>query len=115
MIFMSSVVKCVNRKDAPDGKIYCAKKGEYVKQPYMCSKGYCEDCQFPVLAEVVIPVGRCDECPLCLTKRTPRAGYAFDYFCKAMHNKQIDHYVEYNDELRAVPEWCPFRKENSDD
>ena len=102
------LVTCVDRRETPDGKIYCAKRKEYVDQPYKCSKPHCKDCKFPVLAEVVIPVGRCDECPMCYTERTPRAGYALDYHCKAMGGKQIDHYVEYDFELRPVPEWCPF-------
>ena len=105
---MIQMVTCVDRKEMLDGRIYCNKNKSYIDQPYKCSKPHCKQCQFPTLANVIIPVGRCDECPLCYTERTPHAGYALDYFCKAMGGKMIDHYVEYDFELRPVPEWCPF-------
>lgn len=107
---MTPLVVCKYRQETSNGKIYCQKHKKFIDQPYKCSKGHCQDCEFPILAEVKIPVGRCDECPLCYTERTPRAGYALDYFCKACGGKQIDHYVEYDCELRPVPEWCPFWK-----
>jgi hypothetical protein len=71
------------------------------------------------LDEVVItvPVKKCDKCPFHKTERTAGAGYALDYFCGKIDNKEITGYVEWESEMPGVPEWCPFRKkgENTDD
>ena len=104
---MKPLVVCEHRAEI-EGQIFCKKKKEFVKQPYQCSKGHCKDCKFPTVAIITIPVGRCDECPFHDTERTPRAGYAFDYFCKAVNNKKIVGYVEWDSEIPSVPTWCPF-------
>ncbi len=95
--------------DHPTYECYCKKKKSKILE-YKCSQ--CKERKFPVVANVVIPVGRCDECPLHYTKRTPNAGYALDYFCKACGDREITHYVEWDNEIPPVPDWCPFRKEN---
>ncbi len=95
-------------REENDGKIFCNKNKITIKHPSDCSKSECKACEFPILAEVVVKVGRCDECPYCTTKRTMGAGYAFDYMCSIMKNKIITPYVEYMSELDPVPGWCPF-------
>ena len=104
------MVCCKYRRDLEDGRIYCGKNGNFLHQPYLCSKEHCDDCEYPVLAEVIIKVARCDECPYCKTKRTMGAGDAYDYLCGAKRNKLITGYVEYMSELGPVPDWCPFYK-----
>lgn len=99
---------CKYRRDLSDGRIYCGKNGNFLNQPYMCSNAECKDCEFPILANVVIKVGRCDECPFCKTKRTIGAGDALDFHCQAKGGRLIDGYVEYMSELNPVPDWCPF-------
>ena len=96
--------------DHPTYKCYCHKKNCEVLE-YKCAK--CNYREFPVRAMVVVGVGRCDECPCVEQERTPRAGYAFDYFCKACRDmngkpKLISSYVEYDSEIPEVPDWCPF-------
>ena len=103
---MNEVV-CKHRTDI-EGQIFCQKKKEFIKQPYKCSRGHCEQCEFPALASIVINVGRCDECPLHYKERTAGAGYAFDFFCKAADNRKITGYVEWESEIPPVPSWCPF-------
>ena len=105
---MTPRVKCKYRLDTKNNEIYCQKYKEYIKQPYKCSKSECKDCEFPILANVIVQVGRCDECPFCKTRRTMGAGYAFDYLCSAKNNKVITNYVEYMSELNPVPKWCPY-------
>lgn len=100
--------KCKYRVDTEDERVYCQKRKEYIEQPYKCSKGNCDDCQFPTLANVVLKVGRCDECPFCETKRTIGAGDALDFHCKAVGGRLITGYVEYMSELNPVPIWCPY-------
>lgn len=92
--------------------IYCQKKNCDV-QGYKCTKSECTLHEFKPTAFVVIGVGRCDECPCVKTERTPRAGYAFDYFCKACDGRKIVGYVEWDSEIPEIPDWCPFKaKEN---
>jgi hypothetical protein len=55
------------------------------------------------------------ECPHLKLERTPRAGYAHDYICKAKKNgnNKIAVYVEYpSEEPKVIPDWCPFKKQN---
>ena len=96
---------CTPYKDS--NKIFCHLKNCDV-EGYKCDKGHCSYHSFEPAAMVVVGVGRCDECPCVKQTRTPRAGYALDYHCKAIGGKQIDHYVEYDFELRPVHELCPF-------
>lgn len=91
-----------------DEQIFCTKKREFITQPYKCSKSECPDCNFPTLAIITIPVGRCDECPFHYTDYTRGAGCADDYFCKAAGGKKIVGYVEWESEIPSVPTWCPF-------
>lgn len=84
---------------------YCKKHNKHIYR-HECNN--CEDKKFETAAFVIIGVGRCDECPLHFTERTPSAGFALDYFCRAKDNKEICHYIEYDSEIPEVPEWCPF-------
>ena len=107
---------CVPYKDS--NKIYCKLK-KYDVEGYKCDKGHCSDHSFEPAAMVVIGVGRCDECPCVETTRTPEAGYAFDYWCKACRDEQdeprkITGYVEWDSEIPPVPGWCPFKIEEDD-
>ncbi len=92
--------------DHPDYQIFCKKKGRI--HGYEC--GTCELKEFETLA--LIPVGRCDQCPKHFTERTPRSGFAEDYFCKAVQTpagpKKITSYVEWDSEIPPVPDWCPY-------
>lgn len=99
--------KCKHRINI-ENNIFCRKHNKFIDQPYKCSKSYCKDCHFPTLAIITIPVGRCDECPFCYTDYTRGVGCADDYFCKAAKNKKIVGYVEYEQEIPPVPDWCPF-------
>ena len=85
--------------------IYCDKHKTVIEQ-YKCGKGFCGSCEFEPMA--FVPIGRCDECPFVEVSRTPRAGYAHDYFCTKA-DKMIMTYVEYDSEIPPVPQWCPFR------
>ena len=92
-----------------DNYIYCDKH-KTVIEGYKCGKGFCDSCEFEPMA--FIPIGRCDECLHHYTTRTPRAGDAYDYWCRKA-NKKIVTYVEYDSEIPPVPQWCPYRiKEN---
>ena len=94
--------------DHPTYNCVCHKKGHKVME-YECSS--CKDREFAAVA--AIPVGRCDQCRFVYQTRTPRAGYAFDYFCKAVETpngpKKIVGYVEYDSEIPEIPDWCPYR------
>ena len=102
--------------DHPTYKYYCHKKNCEVLE-YKCAK--CNYREFPVRAMVVVGVGRCDECPCVEQERTPRAGYAFDYFCNAVQTPsgpmRITTYVEYNSEIPPVPDWCLFKIKEDDE
>lgn len=89
--------------DHPTYHCYCHKKNCQV-QEYKCS--ICELREFAPAA--MVPVGRCDKCPYVKMERTPNAGYAFDYFCKACGDRKIVGYVEYDSEIPPVPGWCPY-------
>jgi hypothetical protein len=54
-------------------------------------------------------------CPYAKSARTPRSGYAVDYFCtlspdpKSIHGFKITSgYVEWDHEINPIPEWCPL-------
>ena len=100
-------VTCKYRANIEE-QIYCKKKQKFVKHSFECSKNRCEDCEFPTLAIINIPVGRCDECPFHYIDYTRGAGCANDYFCKAANGKKIAGYVEWESEIPPVPAWCPF-------
>lgn len=91
-----------------DEQIFCTKRKEFITWPHKCSKPECPDCHFPTVAVISINIGRCDECPFHYTKRTPGAGCADDYYCKATNGKKIVGYVEWESEIPSVPTWCPF-------
>lgn len=50
----------------------------------------------------------CSECPKHRTERTPRTGYAIDYFCK-ITGEMVASYIEWPDEMPDVPKDCPLR------
>ena len=106
---------CTPYKDS--NKIFCHLKNCDV-EGYKCDKGHCSCHSFEPAAMVVIGVGRCDECPCVKQTRTPRAGYAFDYYCNAMQTPSgpmcITTYVEYDFEMPPVPDWCPFKIKEED-
>lgn len=59
---------------------------------------------------IKIPINRCDKCPFVVTERTPRSGYALDYFCNYnKDSKLITTYVEWDSDMVPIPDWCPFR------
>lgn len=60
---------------------------------------------------VIIEVeDNCIECPYCEDTRTIEAGYALDYWCiKMSPRKKIMGYVEYQSDVKPIPDWCPFR------
>ena len=101
---------CVPYEDS--NKIYCKLKKCDIER-YECDKGHCSNHSFETVAMVVVGVGRCDECPCVKETRTPRAGFAFDYYCNACQTpsgpKQITTYIEYDNEMPPVPDWCPFK------
>ena len=107
---MKPMVVCKYRKDIDEFKVFCERNKRNV-QSWYCSKERCKYCEFPTVAEIKVSVGRCDQCPMSESDRTPNAGYALDYFCKAQNNRCIARYIEYDAEMPPVPEWCPFRKE----
>lgn len=54
-------------------------------------------------------------CPYAESDRTPNSGYAVDWYCKLMPDPQEFHgykitsgYVEWDNEINPVPNWCPF-------
>lgn len=98
-------------------KIYCKLKKCDI-EGYKCDKGHCSDHSFEPAAMVVVGVGRCDECPCVKQTRTPRAGYAFDYYCNAVQTPsgpmRITTYVEYDFEIPPIPDWCPFKIKEED-
>lgn len=102
---------------ADTNNIYCQLKKETVPG-YKCDKHHCKDHEFSKTAMVVVGVGRCDECPCVKQTRTPRAGYAFDYYCNAVQTPsgpmRITTYVEYDSEIPPVPDWCPFKIKEED-
>jgi hypothetical protein len=60
-------------------------------------------------------VNNCQECPNCIIDRTPGAGYALDYMCKANNKKIIAGYVEHTYEEPQngkFPKWCPLKDSN---
>lgn len=102
---------CTPYKDS--NKIFCHLKNCDV-EGYQCHKDRCANHHFEPAAMVVLSVGRCDECPCVEETRTPRAGYAVDYWCRACRDangnpKQIVGYVEWDSEIPPVPDWCPFK------
>lgn len=61
------------------------------------------------MAKIGLEINKCRSCPLVEIERTPKAGYAFDYFCSATSPmKLIASYVEYPSEIPEVPDWCPI-------
>lgn len=103
---------------ADTNNIYCQKKKETVPG-YQCDKSHCKFHEFTPAAMVVIGVGRCDECPCVKETRTPRAGFAFDYYCNACQTpdgpRKITGYIEYDSEMPPVPDWCPFKIKEDED
>ena len=77
-----------------------------------------EICLVGAIDVEMVGIGRCDECPCVKKTRTPRAGFAFDYYCNACQTlsgpKKITTYVEYDDEIPPVPDWCPFKIKEED-
>lgn len=87
--------------------VFCKLKQTWVPI-YKCGKQHCQSHKFQPVVSINIPVGRCDECPYHYTKPTSGAGCADDYICK-IARRTITTYVEWDSELPAVPDWCPFR------
>ena len=106
---------CVPYEDS--NKIYYKLKKCDI-EGYKCDKGHCSDHSFEPAAMVVVGVGRCDECPCVKETRTPRAGFAFDYYCNACQTsngpRKITGYIEYDSEMPPVPDWCPFKIKEDD-
>lgn len=106
---MSRSVECRHCKATANEYVkFCTLQNVEVPS-YKCDRANCKMCEFAPAVNVIIPVGRCDTCPLHYTERTPRAGYALDYFCKASNGRKIVGYVEWDSEIPPVPDWCPFR------
>lgn len=77
--------------------------------------------------KIILDIKKCSECPKVITRRTLGAGYAFDYLCGACKSsftnymtgaqetiyKHIVSYVEYDDEIPDVPDWCPLLFKNT--
>lgn len=81
---------------------------------YKYDKNNCPNHHFKPTATVVLGIGRCDECPYIEKTSTPRAGFAFDYWCKACldengNPRKIAGYIEYDSGIPPVPSWCPFK------
>jgi hypothetical protein len=53
----------------------------------------------------------CRKCPECGNKLTKGYGFTTDYFCKLKNNKITSGYVEWERDVKPVPDWCPLRKE----
>lgn len=106
---MKKTVEC--KYYSPINKItcFCQKQNKEVPR-WKCDKK-CELHEFEPVAFVVVGVGRCDVCPLVKKTRTPRTGCAFDYYCKAVNDKKIVGYIEWDSEIPPIPDWCPFREE----
>lgn len=70
----------------------------------------------------MIVLDSCFSCPNVFKERTPGAGYAVDYLCRAAPLKVPDDrhrkfkvvagYIEWPSELRShtIPKWCPLPK-----
>lgn len=63
--------------------------------------------------KIILDIKKCSECPKCITRRTPRSGFAYDYLCSMLSDvdgnyTEITGYVEYESEIPEVPEWCPL-------
>lgn len=60
------------------------------------------------MTKIVLDIKNCTGCPKVVQERTPRAGYAVDYFCSLVDNKLVSGYVEWESDLNPVPDWCPL-------
>lgn len=57
----------------------------------------------------LLEIENCSKCPKCKTERALTADSfedANNYFC-GENNHKIAEYVEWNDDLPEVPDWCP--------
>ena len=77
------------------------------------------------LKKVSLTITCCVQCPHCETGRTPRSGYAEDYFCNLAKTKKtkdnphgyrvIAGYVEWPSEepqRNEIPLWCPLAQDD---
>lgn len=58
--------------------------------------------------KIKIIIYDCSECPKHRTERTPRSGYAIDYYCQLTGNK-VANYIERPSEMPPVLNNCPLR------
>ena len=87
--------------------VFCNLKQDWVPA-YQCNKHHCPSHAFEPVVSVNVPVGRCDECPYHYTKPNSEDWEFNDYFCKITRSP-IAKCIEWDTEIPAVPEWCPFR------
>lgn len=105
-------VQCKHWRKATKTCGWCEYSQTYVLHAECGPK--CPMHEFKTEVTIEINVGRCDECPMCQTQRTPGTGFGRDYLCKASQNKLIATYIEWDSEIPPVPDWCPFRKKEKD-
>jgi hypothetical protein len=48
-------------------------------------------------------------CPHAGSRLTKGFGYATDYFCKLNGGQVTSGYVEWNSDIKSVPDWCPLK------
>ena len=104
---MKRQVECIHCQHTEDECVnFCNKAKKEVKS-YKCSKGSCKHCEFKPL--VLLPIGRCDECPLVEVRRTMGAGDAYDYFCGKTKDKIVKKEEERQRKARETGKlWYPI-------
>ena len=70
------------------------------------------------MAEIVLEIEKCNECPFVKTQPTEThdwfEDYVEDYFC-GKNGRELAVWVERIWEIPDVPDWCPIRKEHEYD
>ncbi len=60
------------------------------------------------MTKIALDIKDCRGCPHMRSERTEGAGYALDFHCRLTGNL-ICGYVEYESEVKPVPDDCPIR------
>lgn len=57
--------------------------------------------------KITFEIEKCNQCPFHKTTPYYSWEYAVNYICEKA-NRQIAGYIEWDDELPEVPNWCPI-------
>lgn len=66
------------------------------------------------MAKIVIELDKCIdskrgiECPFATSRLTKGYGYAVDYLCGLNNNEITSRYVEWERDIKPIPDWCPI-------